>query len=56
MPVPSLAVQVSTQRYARLAERLWRFESLDTGFAAEVAVDDEGIVTEYAGLFRLVSG
>ena len=56
LPVPSFQMYASPQRYTHLDERHWRFESLDTGFTADLTVDDQGIVTEYAGLFRLVSG
>ena len=36
----------------RLADRLWRFESLDIDFTADIAVDEDGFVMEYPGLFR----
>jgi uncharacterized protein len=56
VPVPSLEIQAVPQRYTRLDERRWCFESLESGFMAELIVDADGIVTEYEGLFRLVSG
>ena len=56
LAVPSLELSVSPQRYTRLDEHRWRFESLDSGFTAILTVDADGIVTEYEGLFRLVSG
>jgi hypothetical protein len=49
--MPSLALSRRPQRYTRLAERLWRFETLDMDFAAEIAVDGQGLVTDYPGLF-----
>lgn len=53
---PALTVQPQRQAYTRLAERLYRFESLDgSGFAAELPVDDDGVVLDYPGLFRRVS-
>lgn len=48
--VPDLTLRAAPQRYTRLAERLWRFESLD--FTADLTVDEEGFVVEYPGLFR----
>ena len=56
LPVPSLEIHAVPQRYTRLDERRWRFESLDSGFTVNLTVDIDGIVTEYEGLFRLVSG
>jgi hypothetical protein len=44
-------VSAREQRYARLAPGLWRFESLDDGFSAELSVDDDGFVLDYPGLF-----
>ena len=44
-----------TQRYTCLeADRRYRFESLDTGFSAELEVDEDGLVLDYPGLFRRV--
>ena len=50
---PELSVRTSRQAYTRLADRRYRFESLDSdGFTAELVVDADGLVTEYEGLFR----
>jgi uncharacterized protein len=50
---PDLTVHPQPQAYTRLADRLYRFESLDgSGFKAELPVDDEGIVLDYPHLFR----
>lgn len=49
--VPELAVSRESQRYTRLAEGTYRFESLDSGFAREITVDGEGFVMDYPGLF-----
>jgi len=52
---PDLTVEAKPQAYTRLAERLFLFESLDgSGFKAELPVDDDGLVTDYPGLFRRV--
>lgn len=43
------------QRYTCLeAGRLYRYEAADRSFAAEIAVDEDGLVTDYPGLFRRV--
>lgn len=53
---PDLTVQAKPQAYTRLADRLYLFESLDgTGFKAELAVDEDGIVLDYPDLFRRVT-
>jgi hypothetical protein len=53
---PELTVRPVRQRYTRLAERRYRFETLDDdGFQAELAVDEDDVVIDYEGLFRRVS-
>lgn len=50
-----LTVRPQPQRYTRLSERLYLFESLDgSGFKAELPVDEHNIVLDYPGLFRRV--
>ena len=52
---PELTVQPQQQAYTRLAERLYLFENLDeSGFKAELPVDEDGIVLDYPGFFRRV--
>jgi hypothetical protein len=52
---PDLTVRPKRQAYTRLADRLYLFETLDgSGFRAELAVDEDGIVLEYPDLFRRV--
>ena len=54
---PDLEVREQAQAYTRLADRLYLFESLDgSGFAAELPVDEAGIVLDYPGLFRRIDG
>lgn len=54
---PQLSLQAQRQAYTRLADRLYRFESLDgSGFVVDLPVDDEGVVLDYPGLFRRVTG
>ncbi len=46
---PDLAVTRSDQRYTRLAENVYRYES--GSFTRDIEVDDLGLVTDYPGLF-----
>lgn len=48
---PGLNVQPLGQRYTRLEERGWRYES-DTGFTAALSVDAEGLVVSYPGVWE----
>ena len=52
---PDLTVHSLRQRYTRIAENTYRYES-DTGFSAEIAVDDLGLVTTYPGGWERISG
>jgi hypothetical protein len=49
---PELKLRAAPQRYTKLREDCWRFESLDSGFTADIAVDDQGFISDYPGLFR----
>jgi uncharacterized protein len=46
---PDLSVERLRQRYTRLAERVYRYESVDSGFTADLEVDDLGLVLRYPG-------
>jgi hypothetical protein len=50
--VPELSLRAAPQRYTRLTDRLWRFDGLDIDFSADIAVDEDGFVVDYPGLFR----
>ncbi len=54
--IPALTVTPAPQRYRCLEARAnggcYRFESLDSGFAADLPVDADGLVLDYPGLFR----
>ncbi|QLG60820.1 putative glycolipid-binding domain-containing protein [Halorarum salinum] len=57
--VPELSVEVATQRYTRLDPAdgdggKYRYESVSSGFTAELTVDSDGLVVEYPGLFDRV--
>jgi hypothetical protein len=49
---PDLEVTVEEQRYTRLDDDLYLFESLDGDFSREITVDADGLVVEYPGLFE----
>jgi hypothetical protein len=48
LPFPELTVQPLSQRYTRLGKDTYRYAS-NTGFSAEIVVDDLGLVTTYHG-------
>lgn len=51
--VPSLTAAQGHQRYTALEPgSLYRFESLDSDFTADLPVDEDGFVLNYPGLFR----
>lgn len=45
---PDLTVQPLSQKYTRLSKNTYRYES-NTGFSAQITVDDFGLVTIYPG-------
>jgi hypothetical protein len=47
--LPSLAVEPLPQRYTRVGEREYRYESHGGAFTALLAVDELGLVTHYPG-------
>ena len=51
---PELSVRPARQAYTRLADRRYRFQSLDTDFSAELVVDADDLVVDYEALFRRV--
>jgi hypothetical protein len=52
----NLTVQPSRQRYERLADRQWRYLDLGVaaGFTAILDLDEDGLVTDYEGLFARI--
>ena len=50
--LPHLEVLTDRQRYTRLDEGLYRYESVDSDFTRDIEVDAHGLVTTYPGLFR----
>jgi uncharacterized protein len=51
---PELTIQPLSQRYTRLTKDTYRYES-NTGFSAEIMVDDLGLVTNYPGGWERIS-
>lgn len=51
---PTLAIEILRQTYTRLSESVYRYESA-SGFAADLTVDNFGIVTEYGDLWSIVA-
>jgi hypothetical protein len=49
---PGLELVPDPQRYTRLDEDVYLYESLDSDFEAEITVDARGFVLEYPGLFE----
>jgi hypothetical protein len=52
--VPELGVEPDPQRYTRLGDRLYRYESRDSNFTADLPLDADSLVLDYPGLFRRV--
>jgi hypothetical protein len=52
--VPDLTVHVSRQRYTHIRPGVVRFESLDSDFAADLELDDDGLVSFYPHLARRI--
>jgi uncharacterized protein len=53
---PDLTVQAKRQAYTRLDERVYLFEDLEgSGFQVRLAVDDDGVVVDYPGLFERIA-
>jgi len=54
--IPELSVEAFDQEYTRLdpatPPRRFRYRSLASGFTAELAVDSDGLVIDYPGLWR----
>jgi hypothetical protein len=51
---PSLTVGPAHQRYTRLSEHRYRYESLHSGYQAEITVQNDGIVVQYDNIWRLL--
>lgn len=52
---PGLTVEPAVQRYRRIGERRYRYDSLASGFTAEMEVDALGLPTDYQGIWRRIA-
>ena len=52
---PELTIEPLPQRYIRLAERRYRYESAGGAFVTEIEVDELGLVTRYEGGWQRVA-
>lgn len=56
--LPELTVSKLNQRYTFLAQendhRVYKYESLNSGFTSDIKVDSDGLVTDYPGIFKMV--
>lgn len=55
---PDLSIRPFWQRYTRLDDvdggQHYRYENLESGFTADLPVDDDGFVVDYPGIWRRV--
>lgn len=49
---PGLSVDAAPQRYQRLGSTTYRYSSLDSGFTAQVEVDEDGFPVIYQGIWQ----
>ena len=54
--LPQLSVEPLRQRYTRLGPRSYRYESLGSGFTADLDVDEVGLVVRYPGFWERAPG
>ena len=55
LPPSDFAPRKARQRYSRIAHSEWRYENLDSGFSAVLAVDMDGLVLDYPGICQRVA-
>lgn len=54
VPFTDFLPRIDRQIYTCLGPRLFRYQAADGSFEAEIAVDDDGLVTDYPGLFARI--
>jgi hypothetical protein len=56
--IPDMTISKLAQRYTFLSREkdrsVYRYESLDSGFASEIKVDTDELVIDYPGIFKMV--
>jgi hypothetical protein len=50
----TLAISPAEHRYERIGERQWRFSWDEINYAADIEVDEHGLVIDYPELFRRI--
>jgi len=50
--VETLEVRAVVQRYTRLGTHSWRYENTESGYTADLEVDEHGVVLDYPTEFR----
>ncbi|WP_291910607.1 putative glycolipid-binding domain-containing protein [Chitinophaga sp. CB10] len=50
--LPEFELQKVRQRYTMLRENYWLYENVDSDFSAKLSFDENGIMTDYPGLFQ----
>jgi uncharacterized protein len=53
---PGLILEPLPQEYSRIADRVYRYSSRSGAFTAQLKVDGQGLVLDYEGFWRRVSG
>jgi uncharacterized protein len=52
--IPELGIDIDRQRYTCLSKHTFLFEQIDNNFARKIAVDKDGLVVTYPGLFKRI--
>ena len=52
---PTLSVVAAHQRYTRTADDRYRYQSLDSGYQAELIVRGDGLVVKYADIWHMLT-
>ncbi len=54
IPIPMTTPHVVQQRYTRQEEQIYLYENLHSGFQALLTVDNDGWVTDYPGVCKMI--
>lgn len=52
--IPAEKIQAKEQRYTKLSPTEYKFENIPNDFEAVITVDEDGLVLDYPGLFKMV--
>lgn len=53
--LPAMDIKPARQRYTRLSENTYKYESLSSGFTAALEVDDAGLVINYPEIWERIA-